>query len=182
MSNAKYHKTFCKLCGAPLVLRASDEAPKDYIRRILDNAICDKCKERRKQYREALNKHIKEVASKMNHVVREEQHQHDKVAKFYSRLDNVIEWLTILSIVCVMLVNMSNAVFGKRPLAITFAAIIIVFMIRILIGMFLVDMQVKKQDSIKKEYDKKYAYPSKELKRLEKMKHDYSRIIRRATV
>jgi len=181
VSDVKYHKTFCKLCGAPLVLRASDEAPKDYIRRVLDNAICDKCKKRRKQYIEALNKQIKEVASKMSYIVREEQHQRDKVAKFYSHLDNAITWLTILGIFCVILINMLHTVLSGRPFA-TFAEIIIVFMIRILIDMFLVGMQVKKQDSIRKEYNEKYTYLSKELKRLEKMKHDYSRIIRRATV
>ena len=89
----------------------------------------------------------KRVVDKISQLIKEEQQQYDKVDKFYSRLDKIIEWLTIGSILYVL--------FGRNPSIINMVMIIIIYMSRILIGAFLIDKVIEKQKQIKEKYSKK---------------------------
>ena len=167
MIDTVYHKTFCKICKTPLVVYATEECPKEILEQHLNNTICDKCKKIRKLEAEEIEKQREKIGKEISQLIKEEQQQYDRVDKFYSRLDKIIEWLTIGSILYVL--------FGRSPSIINLAIIIIIFMTRILIGMFLIDRMIEKRKQIKEKYSKEYYIL---LKKLEHLKEEKVRLYR----
>jgi len=155
MVDIKIYETFCKICDTPLIVYATEECPKEILEQHLNNTICDKCKKIRKLEAKKIEKQREKIGKEINQLIKEEQQQCDRVDKFlFSFLDRIIEWLTIGSILYILL---------SGGLSITnLATIIITFMWRILVGIFLIDIAFR----IKKKYSKKYYTLLKELERL----------------
>jgi len=159
MIDIVHHKTFCKICDTPLIVYATEECPKEILEQHLNNAICDECKRIRKLEAEKIEKQREKIGKEISQLIKKEQQQCDRVDKFlFSFLDRIIEWLTIGSILYISL---------SRGLSITnLATIIIIFMWRILVGIFLIEISFR----IKKKYNKKYYTLLKELERLKEEK------------
>lgn len=153
------HKTYCKFCNAPLVVYTADEEVlRTHSSQILNNTVCNKCKERIKQYKKDIEERREEIAQKMSTALEEK----DSQLKFIKRIEDVI---TTFADTVTMILLFLCFVFKLHYL------IPLIVFLRLFGGLVVIEAVLKKQRLVEQVHDAEYDYLLEELRRL---KHDYN--------